>query len=212
MSPVQISLAWRRTYSLHHVAIFLLRRDPDGCGESSRARPSFAAARSAVESVPSDVAVSGRMAASERGAFPGRVSVSERGAFPGCGSVSERGAFPGCGSVSERGASAPVGKPCGKTAITRRPFASARRSASRSCALVKVEMMTASLISGRGALAPNSEGALAPNRRGCSEAAPNPWLATKAMRGAESRSRFPKKCSVHGPKRSCVQFPGLPRM
>ena len=41
MSPDQISSAWRSTYSLHHVATFLLNREPHGCGDRSSARPAL---------------------------------------------------------------------------------------------------------------------------------------------------------------------------
>ena len=49
ISPAQISSACLKTYSLHHVATFLLRRELGGCGERSSARPSRQAARSAGE-------------------------------------------------------------------------------------------------------------------------------------------------------------------
>ena len=97
-SPAHISVAWRRTYSLHQVATFLLRRDPGGCGEMSSAQPA-------------------RHAASRSG-----------------------------------GNSLSGGMPCGIAWITARPLASARRRASRSCALMKVEMM-----GGKGAKAPRSD-------------------------------------------------------
>ncbi len=126
-SPTQISSAWRSTYSLHHVATFLLRREPAGCGDRSSARLA-------------------RQAASK-----------------------------------SQGNSLSGGMPCGITWITGRPLAMARRSASRSWALVKVEI--------RGGGAEAQASLPAPSRgRGRQHGLPAPLR--------EHRAHGPGRCAV----------------
>ena len=94
-SPAQISSAFFSKNSLHQVAIFLLSREPGGCGETASAQPSRIAAASPGTSSPSPGMPAGKTAISGR-----RLASALRSASRSCAEVkveikTDRGAADG---------------------------------------------------------------------------------------------------------------------